>query len=487
VNPRLASLARSAALFGSLLVMLGAGAGSASGAEPLGFGPRQFVDSELAGGEPFVLADNVHKTLIYTAHEGTTHLYQPGIEYPFDFGANYRNQVNLWYSDDNGHNWQRLNYLGTGFSTDPTENTGFSDPDLTQDAGGRVYDTGIDLANDALFSTKDGGKTWDRGTVQCHDGDRPWLAGGRRNEVFMATNTAAEGHAIYRSTDGGKTCSATGIPDEGDAPGGKSYVGNGKLLYDRQHDQLVEPIVFQNADGDLVGLGASTWHRGDRAFKPGAMIPTTLFSHWAAIAIDRGGTLYTVWDTDPRRDDSKGCGDTLTGNSASGSPLPNAIKLAYSRDYGRTWSRPMSVSRSSSSRVFWPWIAAGSAGRVGVTWYRTDRLADPDCQPVTVRIDSAHVFNTTGAERTIQRTVASGGPIHKNSTVCQGGTTCVATGQDRRLGDFFTNAIDPRGCELIASGDTTRPNPLTGGPRPTALPILVRQNAGRKLVGRGSC
>jgi hypothetical protein len=44
--------------------------------------------------------------------------------------------------------------------------------------------------------------------------------------------------------------------------------------------------------------------------------------------------------------------------------------------------------------------------------------------------------------------------------VCQGGTTCVATGQDRRLGDYFTNALDSRGCVLIATGDkvsATRP------------------------------
>ena len=43
--------------------------------------------------------------------------------------------------------------------------------------------------NDALFSSADGGKTWDKGTVQCHDGDRPWLAGGRSGQVFMATDT----------------------------------------------------------------------------------------------------------------------------------------------------------------------------------------------------------------------------------------------------------------------------------------------------------
>jgi len=37
-------------------------------------------------------------------------------------------------------------------SGEPDLERGFSDPDLTQDAGGRVYNTGIDLVNDSLFS-----------------------------------------------------------------------------------------------------------------------------------------------------------------------------------------------------------------------------------------------------------------------------------------------------------------------------------------------
>jgi hypothetical protein len=460
------------------LVVLAVGTGTATAAT-FGFGQRQYVDPELAGGEPFVLADNVHKTLIYTAHEGTTHLYQPGVAYPFDFLGNYRNQVNIWYSDDNGTNWKRLNLLDY-----PPTYTGFSDPDLTQDTGGRVYNTGIDLVNDALFSSADGGKRWDKGTPNCYGGDRPWLAGARPEEVFLATNTNEDGHQVFRSTDGGNTCSATGVPDDGNV-GDWSYTGNGKLLYDAVNDQLVEPITFQSDDG--IALGVSTWHRGDPEFTPGAMIPTTMLAHWPAIAIDRGGTTYMVWDTDPRKDDGKGCGDTLLGNGNSGSPLPNEIKLAWSRDYGKTWSTPITIASGSANRVFWPWIAAGDPGKVAVTWYASDRLADLDCEQSTVSIYSAHVSNATGKKSSVQTAEVSHGPIHVSSTVCQGGTTCVATGQDRRLGDFFTNALDPRGCELIASGDTTRPDPVTGGPRPTALPILIRQNSGPALVGKGSC
>ena len=37
-----------------------------------------YVDQQLAGGEPLCSTDTVH-TLLYTAHEGTTHIYRPGL------------------------------------------------------------------------------------------------------------------------------------------------------------------------------------------------------------------------------------------------------------------------------------------------------------------------------------------------------------------------------------------------------------------------
>src|SRR5689334_7718822 len=185
-------------------------------AGPVGptFAPPVYVDQDLAGGEPTVFADSKNGTLIYTAHEGTTHLYRDGLTSSpwgdFAFVSNYCNQVNVWTSTDDGVNWARDRYLGSPCPTSPAINTGFSDPDLAMDAGGRIYNTGIDLVNDALFSSADGGLTWDKGTPQCHDGDRPWLAGGVRDQVFLATNTNTGGHEIFTLNDGGNTCSSSG-------------------------------------------------------------------------------------------------------------------------------------------------------------------------------------------------------------------------------------------------------------------------------------
>ena len=470
------------------------GAPGMASAASLGFAPPIFVDQNLAGGEPLVTADPVHGTLVYTSHEGTTHLYQPGLAtssvLPFLVG--YRDQVNMWTSKDDGKTWQIVNYQSTGFATDPSHNVGFSDPDLTTDAGGRIYNTGIDLANDALFSSADGGITWDRGTPQCHNGDRPWLAGGKNDEVFLATNTVEDDHEIFQSTDGGNTCSSTGISDSGTLPGGTSYSGDGKLYYVPDRDMLVEPTCLGGGFCDK-GLGVSTWKRGDAKFTPqGIAYNQRLLAHWPAIALDAADTLYMVWDTDPRKNDAGGCANENPGegpvpfNGAPGSPLPNAIQYASSHDLGKTWSAPVTVAAPASARAFWPWIAAGDAGKVSIVWYQSDKVVDLDCEQSNISLKAATILGADTGSPAIDAVDAVGRPIHDNG-VCQGGTTCVVTGQDRRLGDFFTNSIDSRGCVFVASGDTTKADPVTGKARAISLPIFLRQNSGPALVGGGDC
>src|SRR3954465_4180779 len=269
----------------------------------LGFAPAQFLDDELAGGEPIVFADTAHHTLIYSAHEGTTHLYRPGLASaaPVSWLTNYRNQVNIWVSKDNGATWKRV--LSNNFNgADPSKDNGFSDPDLTQDEGGRVYDPGINLANDSLFSSNDGGQTWDKGTAQCHDGDRPWLAGGKKDEVWLATDVA-EGnpngvlHTIFHSTDGGATCSSQGVTDYGDTADGGTYYGFGKLYYDHQRKMLVEPVLYFDKDGKGSGIGVSTGTPNDaESYKmtphQASPTPSGTVAHFPTMAEDAAGTIY---------------------------------------------------------------------------------------------------------------------------------------------------------------------------------------------------
>jgi hypothetical protein len=473
-----------------LVALLGALRGAHAATTPPSFAPPLYVDQTLAGGEPEVFADTLHGRLIYTSHEGTTHLYRDGIVMSpwgdFNFVSNYCNQVNVWTSPDGGVNWYRDRYLGSPCPTAPTINTGFSDPDLTQDAGGRVYNTGIDLVNDALFSSADGGQTWDKGTPDCHDGDRPWLAGGKANQVFMGTDTlegSGSGHEVFISNDGGATCTTTGIDDNGSLPDGGTFTAFGKLLYDRLTNTVVEPALFNHADGSF-GVGISTMPAGGSSFTPYEGVRgTSLYAHWPAIAIDAAGTVYITWDTNDRQAGTSG------GCDGAATPAPNSIMLAYTRDLGKTWSAPITVAHPGNARVFWPWIAAGDAGKVSVVWYQTepqDGMPDLDCQTGHVHAIESSILGATGKKPTFLTTDAAGRAVHIG-WVCQGGTTCVATGQDRRLGDYFTNALDARGCVLIATGDTRLLDPTTGAPLPTSRPLFLRQDAGPRLIGSGSC
>jgi hypothetical protein len=476
-----------AGLAASFALVLAGGSGAVSQAS-VGFGTPVYVDQQLAGGEPEVIADTLHGKLVYTAHEGTTHLYRDGYTMSpwgnFSFISNYCNQVNIWNSSD-GVNWYRARYLGTPCPQNPAQNTGFSDPDLTIDAGGRLYNTGIDLANDALFSSTDGGTTWDRGTPYCHNGDRPWLAGGAADQVFMNSNTLegdASGQQIFESTDGGQTCSVQGISGVGETADGASFSGVGKLYYVPKTKGFVIPAYFDGPDGKF-GLGIVTWAPGQTGVTPHRAVDSTSeFSHWPAIALDRAGTIYLVWDPDERQPSTNGgCGGNET-------PAPNSIKLVYTKDLGKTWSNVITVAAPSNARVFWPWIAAGDAGKVSVVWYQTGpgQLADNDCQAADIYVYAATILGATSGSRTISRVNVVGRPVHTGQ-VCQGGTTCVATGQDRRLGDYFTNALDARGCVIIATGDTKLTDPTTGAPYPTARPLFVRQNRGPALYGSRTC
>lgn len=455
-------------------VVLPAGADTGSGG--LTFAAPQYIDTSIGGGEPTIFYDPVHKLYIYTAHEGTTHtLVADGVTAPLadaTFATNYRNQVNIWTSPD-ATTWTRTSLDGTGFTSNPANNTGFSDPDITQDEGGRIYNTGIDLVNDALYSSPDGGKTWDIGTPQCHDGDRPWLAAGPPNTVWLGNEpeTGGGGHTVWESTDAGASCGSTGIKDSG------AY---GKLLYDDikgspDYGDLVEPVP------DVGGgnIGVSVLPNAVAAFQ-NPTAPTSKFTQYPAahtdgeqtnfpvIAFDAVGNLYESW------------ADAPSGGE-------NTVWLTESKDGGVTWSAPLAVAHPGTT-VFWPWIVAGSAGNVGVTWYQYDQAVPGALSNATgnMTVWAADVIGMGGTTApTVYSVDASGRPVHQGG-ICTSGTTCEVSGVDRRLGDYFTNYLDPDGCQIIATGDTMMPDAVTGQARPWSLPLFLHQSSGPSLTG-GTC
>jgi hypothetical protein len=294
----------------------------------------------------------------------------------------------------------------------------------------------------------------------------------------MATDTV-EGslsHEVFVTTDGGATCSLTGVPDAAsDSSGNPIYSGDGKLQYDSHNGNLVEPAVHFDANGNVNGVGVSVAGSYGQPFVPQTFISTTLFAHWPSLSIDAADNYYLTWDTNP------GGAPSTTCSTSPATPLVNSIQLAISSDHGKTWKQ-ITVASPANNAVLWPWVVAGDAGKASVVWYQRSNGLNPDCNPGSTFVYEAQIL---GLGRSISIVNAAGRSIHEGS-ICQAGTDCVANGKDRRLGDFFTNAIDQRGCLVIASGDTELTDPL-GNQLTTARPIFMRQVSGPKLVGTGNC
>jgi hypothetical protein len=215
--------------------------------------------------------------------------------------------------------------------------------------------------------------------------------------------------------------------------------------------------------------------------------------------MDSAENIYFAWDTNERDPNGTGgCSNLLPNTGGGPTPLPNHIMFVAGKHVGAgqwTFLPPVSLASQGNARVLWPWSVAGSSGNVSVVWYQMDKMVDPDCDiyngqtvpDVKTYIYEAQISNAlSAATRRISVINASGRFIHQGG-ICDSGTTCVATGQDRRLGDYFTNSVDSSGCVVIASGDTTVMDPISGGPRATSLPIFIRQTSGPSLTTGKSC
>ena len=139
-----------------------------------------------------------------------------------------------------------------------------------------------------------------------------------------------------------------------------------------------------------------------------------------------------------------------------------------------------------------------------MVWYQGDLVTETDCdsaslapggRPTRWTLRAADIFNAGGAHypATSVNVLAGfndgnhpSGVFHVGG-VCESGTTCAATGQDRRLGDYFTNALDQNGCVMIASADTMLNDAISGTEYSTGRPLYIHQTSGPSLTTGKSC
>ena len=424
----------------------------------LDFAKPTYIDKRRAGGEPVSITAQ-DGSIIVSAHAGTTHLYKDPQAAPGagDFAAGYSNQTLNWRSADGGKTWQYVGTAGLPEGPHSPASNGFSDPDLTMDRSGRIYNVEINLANVSVFSSPDDGQSWPDANPISASGDRPWVTGQLEDEVFLYVNLPKQ---LWRSTNAGLTFDLVST----------SFPADGKLVSD--------PLNPESGLLGPLGSGGVAISPDDGASwksYPAPLGKSTQF--FGTIAADRAGWVYAA---------------NAGGYSGSSDVVSDGeVTFNYFNRRTKAWAKQPVEIDIPEGDAMWPWLVAGDDGRVAIVWYQT-LDGDPDKFYVYAAYSTnAHGTTVTcsdGSKRFVPPRFsvanASGRPIHKGK-ICLSGTTCNAStsfeGGDRRLGDFFTVNFDHKGRIYIASGDTILKNPL-GGPNPVGHPIFIKQSDGAPLL-----
>jgi len=424
----------------------------------LNFTEPELIDDTRAGGEP-VIAVTQEGTLLVSAHPGSTH-YHPSDD-PTHVGQEFvtptSGQSYLWRSTDEGETWDHVGTPGADGDGPRGLGLGISDPDFTVD-GERIYRTDLlALASAPVDWSDDDGQTWVQGNPLASQGvvDRQWLASHEDTVYFTANYFAPDpGRHVLASEDG--------------------------LVWERKGD-IPQPcgadFVASPHDGTLyAGCG------------DGVAVSTDGGESWKVRTIT-GHEDASARMTEPAVDGAGNVWMAMQENETD-------LYIAGSPDKGESWPWIHDVTDdvrhalndSEDLTMMWPWISAGSEGRVAASVYASPSPPPSDAGPDDRQWNVVTV-SITDANRSDPQT-AHGYPAAENvhrGAVCQSGTICQAsslTGDDsgdRRMGDFFESTIGPEGNLYITYSDTTtEPDDVI------AHPGFVRQTDGPSFVAEDS-
>lgn len=343
----------------------------------------------------------------------------------------------LHRSTDGGKTFTRL--------TTPFKNNGDSDLAITPD--GVLHYVGMTLAGQAgeprlpYFRSSDKGDTWsaaqDLSKGPANNVDRQFITYADGLLVLTWNDITADENLVRVSKDTGKTWSE---PQRLKAPRAKT-VGAPAIF----GQTILQPLNLK----DHFEVARSTDGGATWKVIPGPATKGQL-AHMPQIAFDKAGTGH------------------FAGNFLEGSA--KKISVWSSTDKGATWPTTVSVSPASSESVF-PWIVAGDAGHVAVSFYERDLTKGPTNAPWYPHVA---VTNTAdlGTGWTGKRIVSE--PI-RTKDICSG-DQCSADLWSFK--DLFEMGVTKEGRPFAAwmkeTAPTSTPLPFVGG---SSAPTLSVQAA----------
>ncbi len=516
-----AALVVMAALSG--LAMSGSGAAKSEGkptaraaASGIGFSHAVVVDEQRPGFEPDVkVAPN---GTIFTS-------------VPYGFSTT---QSFVWHSVDGGNSYQFV--PGTLPAGKPATCIGGGDTDLYVDPGNALYFSDLQgLTNISDSVSTDGGATWSTncaGAPANSPDDRMWfagtgsLAGGNLNlyqdfdQVASNANpndlagnqlVEEESHDGVNfqpviNTAAATSCqgTATDCVTDNEGISGNQVVDPGTGTVYIAH--TTTEGASSGTPGVRVSIGNITqgtpptakWTDSPNLDASLCPDPTCVDKsgnpeeiageNFATIARDSAGYLYVTFTAGPL--DHASSNDPNFGALTAPEQIyvVHSLEPAGSNPSAITWSPPQEITGSglSAGTNTFPWITAGSDGRVAVAWYHTGETSEQGtCASGSGTCTLYGASSLQNAEWSVQMgqslNAHDGTPSYttadvseayvKHGPICTNGIGC-ATGGDRSLGDFLQVSTDNQGAALVSYVFDTSQDTSDG------------ENAGPEVVSR---
>jgi hypothetical protein len=292
----------------------------------------------------------------------------------------------------------------------------------------------------AVSTSGDGGATWsiNPAAATIPYNDRPWIAADGANKVCISYHDVAATFDIFVdcSYDGGLTFTQVTsafddnhlwLNDFNNQIGNIAIDPNNHVIYESfaglaSQSEGVACLVSCNITNHAVWMAVSI--DGGKSFVDHAVYinPDTTVSYnhqFTNVAVDKAGNVYTAFSDN------------------------HNIYYSFSTDFGNTWSSLVQVNQAPSNTAIFPWISAGTSGRIDVAWYGSlyfDGVNVPDNYPMSASwyVYFAQNLQATKAGSTFTQTPAT--QIIHYGGVCEQGTNCQG---NRDLLDDFGVAANP--------------------------------------------
>jgi hypothetical protein len=457
---------------------------------------------------------------------------------PFGFSTT---ESFVWHSLDAGNSYQ---FVPGNIATTGKQSTCFGggDTDLYLDSKNSLYFSDLQgLTNISNSRSDDGGATWSTtcaGAPNTPD-DRMWFTGtgsfkdGNLNlyQDYDATNSSVStggGNVLVEteSHDGASTfmpvintnpdSTCLGPAIHNCVTGNEGISGN-QVVDPASGNVYIAHTTIENSSSGTPGVRISegkitqgtpptaTWTESPNLDASLCPNPTCTDAsgnpeeiageNFATIARDSAGYLYVTFTAGPLDHNPN---DPNFGALTAPEQIyvVHSLAPAGANPAAVQWSAPQKITGSGASAGTntFPWITAGSGGRVAVAWYHTSETSEQGtCASGSGTCTLYGASSLSNAEWSVQMgqslNAAASSPswttanvsegFVKHGTICTNGLGC-ATGGDRSLGDFLEITTDNQGAAMVSYVfDTSRD---TNAGEDAGPEVVSRQITGPSLL-----